>query len=167
MTTIIPQQYQSLKTKLETIVKKVVSPQEITANSDLNDYTEVGMYYCNLDSTGLATLLNAPSNVTSEGNGFCLFVENTNVYYIEVAYRKGAFIVFVNENENEEYHINLSFDNVFNMKYKNSENDELKEKEFSFTVKEKNYYYLKLKAINEGEYGYNINLKIKKINQDN
>ena len=66
-----------------------------------------------------------------------------------------------------EYHINLSFDNVFNMKYKNSENDELKEKEFSFTVKEKNYYYLKLKAINEGEYGYNINLKIKKINQDN
>lgn len=89
------------------------------------------------------------------------------ITYIEVAYRKGAFIVFVNENENEEYHINLSFDNVFNMKYKNSENDELKEKVISFTVKEKNYYYLKLKAINEGEYGYNINLKIKKINQDN
>ena len=124
--------------------------------------------------------INLNSNITAEkienifnNDNFQLnsckreYIENTNVYYIEVAYRKGAFIVFVNENENEEYHINLSFDNVFNMKYKNSENDELKEKEFSFTVKEKNYYYLKLKAINEGEYGYNINLKIKKINPDN
>ena len=48
------------------------------------------------------------------------------------------------------------------MKYKNSENDELKEKEISLTDKEKDYCCLKLKAINEGEYGYNINLKIKR-----
>lgn len=76
----IPEQYQSLKTKLETIVKKVVSPQEIPANSDLNDYTEAGFYYCKLPNTGLATLSNAPDDVTTGGNGFSLLVENTNVY---------------------------------------------------------------------------------------
>ena len=76
----IPEQYQSLKTKLETIVKKIISPNAIGENEDLNDYTEVGVYYCNLHPTGLETLLNAPNDVTSGGNGFCLFVENTNVY---------------------------------------------------------------------------------------
>ena len=30
-----------------------------------------------------------------------------------------------------------------------------------------NYHFLKMKAIKEGEYGYDINLKIKKINQIN
>jgi len=40
-------------------------------------------------------------------------IEDTNVYLIEVAYRKGAFIIFVNERESEEYNIDLSFDNVF------------------------------------------------------
>lgn len=76
----IPEQYQSLKTKLETIVKKVVSPQEITANSDLNDYTEAGFYYCRLSATDLATLSNAPNDVTTGRNDFSLLVENTNVY---------------------------------------------------------------------------------------
>lgn len=80
MTISIPEQYQSLKTKLETIVKKVVSPQEIPANSDLNDYTEAGFYYCKLPNTGLATLSNAPDDVTTGWNGFSLLVENTNVY---------------------------------------------------------------------------------------
>jgi hypothetical protein len=93
-------------------------------------------------------------------------IEDTSVYLIEVAYRKGAFIIFVNESENEDYNIDLSFDNVSNIKYKNYENDDLKEKEFSFKVKKKNYHYLKMKAIKEGEYGYNINLKIKKLNQN-
>ena len=93
-------------------------------------------------------------------------IENTDVYLIEIAYRKGAFIIFVNESESEEYNIDLSFDNVFNIKYKNYENDNLKEKEFSFKIKKKNYHYLKMKAIKEGEFGYNINLKIKKLNQN-
>ena len=82
-------------------------------------------------------------------------------------YRKGIFIIFVNESENDEYIIDLGFDNVFNIKYKNYENDDLKEKEFSFRMKKMNYHFLKMKAIKEGEYGYDINLKIKKINQIN
>ena len=149
------------------LIKIIVPPK----NSELIIFEwekSVDNIYINLNSNITAEKIENIFNNDNFQLNSCKreYIENTNVYYIEVAYRKGAFIVFVNENENEEYHINLSFDNVFNMKYKNSENDELKEKEFSFTVKEKNYYYLKLKAINEGEYGYNINLKIKKINQD-
>ena len=150
------------------LIKIIVPPK----NSELIIFEwekSVDNIYINLNSNITAEKIENIFNNDNFQLNSCKreYIENTNVYYIEVAYRKGAFIVFVNENENEEYHINLSFDNVFNMKYKNSENDELKEKEFSFTGKEKNYYYLKLKAINEGEYGYNINLKIKKINQDN
>ena len=150
------------------LIKIIVPPK----NSELIIFEwekSVDNIYINLNSNITAEKIENIFNNDNFQLNSCKreYIENTNVYYIEVAYRKGAFIVFVNENENEEYHINLSFDNVFNMKYKNSENDELKEKVISFTVKEKNYYYLKLKAINEGEYGYNINLKIKKINQDN
>lgn len=61
-------------------VYDMFQPIPISENTDLNDYTEVGVYYCNLQPTELETLINAPSDVTSEGNGFCLFVENTNVY---------------------------------------------------------------------------------------
>ena len=75
-----PEHLERLKNNLITFIKKVLAPKIISENEDLNDYTEVGVYYCNLQSTGLATLINAPSDVTSGGNGFCLFVENTNVY---------------------------------------------------------------------------------------
>lgn len=70
----IPQQYQTLKTRLETIVKKIISPKTISQNEDLNDYTEVGMYYC--PYSGVATTLtNCP--VT---NAFSLFVEKSSGY---------------------------------------------------------------------------------------
>ena len=123
--------------------------------------------------------INLNSNITAEkiennfsSNNFRLdsyekkYIDFTDVYLIEVAYRKGAFLIFVNENENEDYNINLNFDNVFNLRYKGYENEELKEKDFGFKIKRKNYYYLKMKAINEGEYGYNINLKIKNLEQE-
>jgi hypothetical protein len=74
MTTSIPETYQSLKTKLETIVKKIISPKTITENEDLDDYTEVGMYYCPY-STVATTLTNCP--VT---NAFSLFVEKSSGY---------------------------------------------------------------------------------------
>ena len=94
------------------------------------------------------------------------YIENTDVYLVEVQYRKGAFLIFVNENEKDEYAIHLYFDYVLNLKYKNYDAAILKEKEINIKVKKNNYYYLNMKAINEGEYGYNINLKIQKINQD-
>ena len=78
----IPEQYQSLKTKLETIVKKVVSPQEIPLNADLNDYTTTGFYACNLPSTDLQTLQNCP--VTE---GFSLLVEE-NKTFNETGYKQ-------------------------------------------------------------------------------
>ena len=123
--------------------------------------------------------INLNSNITAEkienifnSNNFRLDsyekkpIESTEVYLIEVAYRKGAFLIFVNESEDEDYNINLNFDNVFNLRYKGYENEELKEKDFGFKIKRKNYYYLKMKAIKEGEYGYNINLKIKNLEQE-
>ena len=116
--------------------------------------------------------INLNSNITAEkienifnSNNFRLDsyekkpIQSTEVYLIEVAYRKGAFLIFVNESEDEDYNINLNFDNVFNLRYKGYENEELKEKDFGFKIKRKNYYYLKMKAIKEGEYGYNINLE--------
>ena len=123
--------------------------------------------------------INSNSNITAEkienifnSNNFRLDsyekkpIQSTEVYLIEVAYRKGAFLIFVNESEDEDYNINLNFDNVFNLRYKGYENEELKEKDFGFKIKRKNYYYLKMKAIKEGEYGYNINLKIKNLEQE-
>ena len=123
--------------------------------------------------------INLNSNITAEkienifnSNNFLLdsyekkYIQFTDVYLIEVPYRKGVFLIFVNESENEDYNINLNFDNVFNLRYKGYENEELKEKDFGFKIKRKNYYYLKMKAIKEGEYGYNINLKIKNLEQE-
>jgi hypothetical protein len=123
--------------------------------------------------------INLNSNITAEkienifnSNNFLLdsyekkYIQFTDVYLIEVPYRKGVFLIFVNESENEDYNINLNFDNVFNLRYKGYENEELKEKDFGFKIKKKNYYYLKMKAIKEGEYGYNINLKIKNLEQE-
>ena len=123
--------------------------------------------------------INLNSNITAEkienifnSNNFRLDsyekkpIQSTEVYLIEVAYRKGAFLIFVNESEDEDYDINLNFDNVVNLRYKGYENEELKEKDFGFKIKRKNYYYLKMKAIKEGEYGYNINLKIKNLEQE-
>ena len=93
-------------------------------------------------------------------------IQNTDVYLVEVQYTKGAFLIFVNESQIYEYAIHLYFDNVFNLKYKNYDTNDLKEKEINIKVKKNNYYYLNLKAVTEGEYGYNINLKIQKINQE-
>ncbi len=50
--------------------------KEIQANTDLNDYTEPGMYHCGLSSTDLETIQNSPAG----GNGFSLYVERTNVW---------------------------------------------------------------------------------------
>ena len=94
------------------------------------------------------------------------YIENTDVYLVEVQYRKGTFLIFVNESDNYEYAIHLYFDNVFNLKYKNYDTSILKEKEINIKVKKNSYYYLNMKAITEGEYGYNINLKIQQIEQE-
>ena len=94
------------------------------------------------------------------------YIENTDVYLVEIQYRKGAFLIFVNESDKYEYVIHLYFDNVFNLKYKNFDTTNLKEKEINIKIKKCYYYYLNMKAIAEGEYGYNINLKIQKINED-
>ena len=93
-------------------------------------------------------------------------IENTSVYLIELQYRRGAFLIFVNESYNDEYRIHLSFDNIYNLKYKNFEQDMLEKKEINIKLKKAYYYYLNLKVIKEGEYGYNINLKIQRINED-
>lgn len=72
MTTInIPQQYQTLKTRLENVIKKVIEPQYVPNGSNLNDYTNVGMYYngANADTTNITNL---PNN---DHSAFCLFVE--------------------------------------------------------------------------------------------
>lgn len=70
----IPEQYQSLKTKLETIVKKIISPKTISENEDLNDYKEVGMYYCPSGSVA-TTLSNCPVI-----HSFSLFIEKPSGY---------------------------------------------------------------------------------------
>lgn len=67
----IPQQYQTLKTRLENVIKKVIEPQYVPNGSDLNDYTDVGMYYngANAETTNITNL---PHN---SHTAFCLFVE--------------------------------------------------------------------------------------------
>lgn len=70
----IPEQYQTLKTRLERVVKKIISPKTISENEDLDNYTEVGMYYCPTASVA-TTLTKCP--VT---NAFSLFVEKTSGY---------------------------------------------------------------------------------------
>ena len=74
MTINIPEQYQTLKTRLEGVVKKIISPKTISENENLNNYTEVGMYYCPTASVA-TTLTKCP--VT---NAFSLFVEKTSGY---------------------------------------------------------------------------------------
>lgn len=71
----IPQQYQTLKTRLETIVKKIISPKLINANDDLNDYRETGLYYCNLSHNDILTISNCPVS-----DGFTLFVQEDYCY---------------------------------------------------------------------------------------
>ena len=90
-------------------------------------------------------------------------IENTDVYLVELQYRKGAFLVFVNESDKYQYIIHIFFENVFNLRYKNYDTADLQNKEINIKVKPSNYYDLNMKAITEGEYGYSINLKIQKL----
>lgn len=90
-------------------------------------------------------------------------IENTDVYLVEVPYRKGAFLIFVNESDKYQYIIHIFFENVFNLSYKNYDSITLQNKEINIKVKPSSYYDLNMKAITEGEYGYNINLKIQKL----
>lgn len=90
-------------------------------------------------------------------------IENTDVYLVEVPYRKGAFLIFVNESDKYQYIIHIFFENVFNLSYKNYDSITLQNKEINIKVKASSYYDLNMKAITEGEYGYNINLKIQKL----
>ena len=90
-------------------------------------------------------------------------IENTDVYLVEVPYRKGAFLIFVNESDKYQYIIHIFFENVFNLRYKNYDSITLQNKEINIKVKASSYYDLNMKAITEGEYGYNINLKIQKL----
>ena len=93
-------------------------------------------------------------------------IENTDVYLVEVQYRKGAFLIFVNESDKYQYIIHIFFENVLNLRYKNYDTEILKNKEINIKVKPSNYYDLNMKAITEGEYGYNINLKIQKLDSE-
>jgi hypothetical protein len=158
---------QNLINENSRLIKIIVPPK----NSELvicEWEKSVDNIYINLNSNITAEKI---ENIFSESN-FSLDayekkkIESTDVYLIEISYRKGAFLIFVNESEDEDYNINLSFESVNNLKYKNYENDDLKEQDFGFKVKRKNYHYLKMKAIKEGEYGYNINLKIKKLENE-
>ena len=90
-------------------------------------------------------------------------IENTDVYLVEVPYRKGAFLIFVNESDKYQYIIHIFFENVFNLSYKNYDSITFQNKEINIKVKPSSYYDLNMKAITEGEYGYNINLKIQKL----
>ena len=67
----IPQQYQTLKTRLENVIKKVIEPQYVPNGSDLNDYIDAGMYY-NGASAETTNITNLPNN---DHTAFCLFVE--------------------------------------------------------------------------------------------
>lgn len=55
---------------------------------------------------------------------------------------------------------------MLNLRYKNYDTEILKNKEINIKVKPSNYYDLNMKAITEGEYGYNINLKIQKLDSE-
>lgn len=68
----IPSQYQTLKTRLETVIKKVIEPQYVPNGSNLNDYINVGMYY-NGGNADVTNITNLPNN---DHTAFCLFVED-------------------------------------------------------------------------------------------
>lgn len=67
----IPQQYQTLKTRLENVIKKVIEPQYVPNGSNLNDYIDAGMYY-NGGNADVTNITNLPNN---DHTAFCLFVE--------------------------------------------------------------------------------------------
>ena len=146
---------------------KIVVPPKNTELIIFEWEKSIDNIYINLNTNITAEKIENPFNYESFSidNYNKKYTQDPNVYLIEIPYRKGVFVIFVNESEDNDYDINLSFDNIFNLRYKNYENDDLKNEDFLFKVKKKNYSYLKMKVVNEGEYGYNINLKIKKINK--
>ena len=158
---------QNLINENSKLIKIIVPPK----NSELVIFEwekSVDNIYINLNTNITAEKI---ENIFSSSN-FSIesykkkYIEYTDVYLVEISYRKGAFLIFVNESEEDDYNINLNFDNVNNLRYKNYENDELKEKDFGFKIKRKTFHYLKMKAVQEGEYGYNINLKVKKLDEE-
>ena len=146
---------------------KIVVPPKNTELIIFEWEKSIDNIYINLNTNITAEKIENPFNYESFSidNYNKKYTQDPNVYLIEIPYRKGVFVIFVNESEDNDYYINLSFDNIFNLRYKNYENDDLKNEDFLIKVKKKNYSYLKMKVVNEGEYGYNINLKIKKINK--
>lgn len=70
----IPQDYQTLKTRLEAVVKKILQPKYISENENLNDYMTIGFYRCNSNST-VSTLSNCPTTTA-----FGMVVETVGAY---------------------------------------------------------------------------------------
>ena len=91
----IPSQYQTLKTRLETVIKKVIEPKNVPNGSNLNDYTDVGMYYngANAETTNITNLPN--NNHTA----FCLSVEDLggNARKQTLTFQGGNPTIFVRE----------------------------------------------------------------------
>lgn len=66
-----PEHLERLKNNLTTFIKKVIEPQYVPNGSNLNDYTDVGMYY-NGGNANVTNITNLPNN---DHTAFCLFVE--------------------------------------------------------------------------------------------
>ena len=94
------------------------------------------------------------------------YIGKSEVYYIEMQYRRGAFLIFVNESLNDSYIIKVKFDKCSNLEYKGFRDEMIENKNINIEIKNRNYMDFNLKAIEDGDFSYSISLVLQKVNKN-
>ena len=90
------------------------------------------------------------------------YIGKSEVYYIEMQYRRGAFLIFVNESVFDNYVIKVKFHKFSNLEYKGFKDEMIENKNINIEIKSRNYMAFNLKAVEDGDFSYNISLVLQK-----
>lgn len=90
------------------------------------------------------------------------YIAKTSVYYVEIQYRRGVFLIFVNENPTESFIVQMIFDKLINLEYKGLKGDNLEGKNIEIDLPYRSYTSYNLKNIFDEDFSFKISLKISK-----
>lgn len=90
------------------------------------------------------------------------YIAKTNVYYVEIQYRRGVFLVFVNENPTESFVVQMIFEKLSNLEYKGMSGESIEGKTIEIDLPNRAYSSYNLKNIYDEDFSFKISLKIAK-----
>ena len=90
------------------------------------------------------------------------YISNTKVYYVEAQFRRGVFLIFVNEDIQDNMIVYMKFEKLDNLEYKGKKGIEIEGKEYEIDLPIRSYARYKLMSVDDKDFSFKINLKITK-----